>query len=129
LSTERLEFPIFASAARTETVQSDNFLTNVNRTLLLYWDMTVNGGAETVTPYFTPTFQDKDTSETLISMAGRNAPGRWGMIIGNGQGHGLDDPDSWIEKRLSIPLPTTWSVLMIHAGAGSATYSVHGIYL
>lgn len=112
----KAEFVVLASAARTATTTSDDFIVPYGRTLSLIIDRT----ASAATPSVVPTIRGVTPLGVVYDvLAGAAITGTGTTVLR--VGHGCPETAN---LSTGMPLPATFRLVMTAADADSLTYSV-----
>ncbi len=120
------EAEILASAARTATVNSADFINYNAKGVIITLDVTATAD----TPSITLQIEHKDSSGSkyeilLLTTAAVTATGVHTYIVYPGIGAASDD----VVQVAGFPLGRTWRVTVTHADGDSITYSVAASYI
>lgn len=116
---------LLASAVRGATTNSANQLNYNARGVILYWDVTVVPGADTVTLTICAWDAVGSNWEILLTGGAEVGVGAFCYMVYPGAGAAAND----VDVVAAYPLPRIWRARLTHSGVGNFTYSLGASYI
>lgn len=114
----KAEFVVAASAARTATFTSDDFVVPYGKTLTVVIDVTTGAATPSVTPSIRG-ITEAGIVYTVLTGAAITSTSAATVVLRVGDGVA-----EVANLGSSVPLPAKWRVVMTHGDADSLTYSI-----
>ena len=114
----KAEFEVAASAARTATITSDDYVVPYGKTLTVVIDVTTGAATPSVTPSIRGV-TEAGRVYTVLTGAAITSTSAATVVMRVGDGVA-----EVTNLGSSIPLPAKWRIVMTHGDADSLTYSI-----